>query len=90
MLAILRQLLEMFEAYPAYRLVVSVYGATQESFDGLTQRRGSWQAFQRGMAAARPLARRVRRARRQARASGGSGSELRQFLGGQIQLHSRQ
>ncbi|MEU6381852.1 radical SAM protein [Streptomyces sp. NPDC046909] len=46
-------LLEMFEKYPAYRLVVSVYGATEESFDGLTQRRGSWKSFQRGMAAAR-------------------------------------
>lgn len=46
-------LLEMFENFPAYRLVVSVYGATEESFDGLTQRRGSWKTFQRGMAAAR-------------------------------------
>jgi MoaA/NifB/PqqE/SkfB family radical SAM enzyme len=46
-------LLAMFEECPAYRLVVSVYGATEESFDGLTQRRGSWKTFQRGMAAAR-------------------------------------
>lgn len=46
-------LLAMFEECPAYRLVVSVYGATEASFDGLTQRRGSWKTFQRGMAAAR-------------------------------------
>jgi MoaA/NifB/PqqE/SkfB family radical SAM enzyme len=30
-----------------------VYGATEESFDGLTQRRGSWKAFRRGVDAAR-------------------------------------
>ncbi|MGK5533488.1 radical SAM protein [Streptomyces sp. URMC 129] len=46
-------LLAMFEQYPAYRIVVSVYGATEASFDGLTQRRGAWNNFQRGMAAAR-------------------------------------
>ncbi|RBM07320.1 radical SAM protein [Streptomyces sp. PT12] len=46
-------LLAMFEQYPAYRIVVSIYGASEASFDGLTQRRGAWKSFQRGMAAAR-------------------------------------
>jgi molybdenum cofactor biosynthesis enzyme MoaA len=30
-----------------------VYGATEASFDGLTQRRGSWRSFRRGIDAAR-------------------------------------
>ncbi|MFF4157725.1 radical SAM protein [Streptomyces sp. NPDC001678] len=46
-------LLEMFEECPAYRIVVSVYGATEQSFDGLTQRRGAWKSFKRGVDAAR-------------------------------------
>ncbi|MEV6778941.1 radical SAM protein [Streptomyces syringium] len=48
-----KSLLEMFEECPAYRLVVSVYGATEESFDGLTQRRGAWKSFKKGVDAAR-------------------------------------
>ncbi|MBD0736959.1 radical SAM protein [Streptomyces sp. CBMA29] len=48
-----KSLLAMFEECPAYRLVVSVYGATEESVDRLTQRRGAWKAFKRGMDAAR-------------------------------------
>ncbi|MFF7195906.1 radical SAM protein [Streptomyces sp. NPDC008079] len=48
-----KSLLAMFEECPAYRLVVSVYGATEESFDRLTQRRGAWKSFKRGMDAAR-------------------------------------
>lgn len=48
-----KSLLTMFEECPAYRLVVSVYGASEESFDQLTQRRGAWKAFTRGMDAAR-------------------------------------
>ncbi len=35
-----------------YRLTVSVYGATAESYDGLTRRRGSFAKFERGLAAA--------------------------------------
>lgn len=45
-------LLDLFTKYPPYRLVVSVYGATEESYDKLTQRRGSYRAFQRGIDAA--------------------------------------
>jgi MoaA/NifB/PqqE/SkfB family radical SAM enzyme len=35
-----------------HRLVVSLYGATEAAYDGLTQRRGSYKAFRRGIAAA--------------------------------------
>jgi hypothetical protein len=48
-----KSLLTMFEECPAYRLVVSLYGATEESFDKLTQRRGAWKTFKRGLDAAR-------------------------------------
>ncbi|GGU44457.1 radical SAM protein [Streptomyces violascens] len=46
-------LLDLFAMRPPHRIVVSVYGATEESWDSLTQRKGAWRAFQRGMAAAR-------------------------------------
>ena len=45
-------LLELFTTLPPYRLVISLYGATEEAYDGLTQRRGSYKAFRRGIAAA--------------------------------------
>jgi MoaA/NifB/PqqE/SkfB family radical SAM enzyme len=45
-------LLEMFTGLPPYRLVISLYGATEAAYDGLTQRRGSYKAFRRGIAAA--------------------------------------
>ncbi|MEV0068859.1 MULTISPECIES: radical SAM protein [unclassified Amycolatopsis] len=35
-----------------YRLTISVYGATEASYDGLTRRRGSFRKFQSGLAAA--------------------------------------
>jgi MoaA/NifB/PqqE/SkfB family radical SAM enzyme len=47
-----RDLLELFTALPPYRLVVSLYGATEAAYDGLTQRRGSYKTFRKGMAAA--------------------------------------
>jgi MoaA/NifB/PqqE/SkfB family radical SAM enzyme len=47
-----RDLLELFATLPPYRLVVSLYGATEAAYDGLTQRRGSYKAFRRGVAAA--------------------------------------
>ncbi|NEE50226.1 radical SAM protein, partial [Streptomyces sp. SID8455] len=46
-------LLKLFHDSPPYRLVVSMYGASEESFDTLTQRRGAWKAFRRGIDAAR-------------------------------------
>jgi MoaA/NifB/PqqE/SkfB family radical SAM enzyme len=47
-----RDLLDLFTGLPPYRLVVSLYGATEAAYDGLTQRRGSYKAFRRGIAAA--------------------------------------
>ena len=35
-----------------YRLTLSIYGATEESYDGMTRRRGSFRRFMRGLAAA--------------------------------------
>jgi MoaA/NifB/PqqE/SkfB family radical SAM enzyme len=32
--------------------VISLYGATEAAYDGLTRRRGSYKAFRRGIAAA--------------------------------------
>lgn len=46
-------LLEMFKQYPPYRVTVSVYGAGEDSYDELTQRKGAWKKFVRGMNAAR-------------------------------------
>lgn len=46
-------LLKLFRDCPPYRLVVSMYGASEDSFDQLTQRRGAWKAFRRGIDAAR-------------------------------------
>ncbi|WP_283135523.1 radical SAM protein [Rhizohabitans arisaemae] len=34
-----------------YRVTISVYGGSEESFDGLTRRRGSWKNFNKGMRA---------------------------------------
>jgi MoaA/NifB/PqqE/SkfB family radical SAM enzyme len=47
-----RDLLDLFTTLPPYRLVISLYGATEAAYDGLTQRRGSYKAFRRGIAAA--------------------------------------
>jgi molybdenum cofactor biosynthesis enzyme MoaA len=35
-----------------YRLTLSIYGATAESYDGMTRRKGSFRRFMRGLAAA--------------------------------------
>ncbi|MEW2634675.1 radical SAM protein [Streptomyces sp. NPDC048389] len=35
-----------------YRLTLSLYGATEASYDRLTQRRGAWKSFRRGVEAA--------------------------------------
>jgi MoaA/NifB/PqqE/SkfB family radical SAM enzyme len=45
-------LLDLFTTLPPYRLVISLYGASEAAYDGLTQRRGSYKAFLRGIAAA--------------------------------------
>ena len=43
--------IELLTTLPPYRLTVSVYGASEASFDGLTRRRGSFRNFLRGMEA---------------------------------------
>ncbi len=45
-------ILDLLTTRPPYRLTISVYGATAESYDGLTRRRGSFAKFSRGLAAA--------------------------------------
>lgn len=45
-------ILDLLAAYRPYRVTVSVYGATEESYDGLTRRPGSFRKFTRGLAAA--------------------------------------
>jgi MoaA/NifB/PqqE/SkfB family radical SAM enzyme len=45
-------ILDMLTTRRPYRLTISVYGATAESYDGLTRRRGSFEKFLRGITAA--------------------------------------
>lgn len=44
-------ILDLFAVCPPYRVVLSVYGATEETYDGLTRRKGSFKAFTKGLAA---------------------------------------
>jgi MoaA/NifB/PqqE/SkfB family radical SAM enzyme len=44
--------LEILTARRPYRLALSIYGATEESYDGMTRRRGSFKRFMRGLDAA--------------------------------------
>ncbi|MFJ5229878.1 radical SAM protein [Kitasatospora sp. NPDC088391] len=46
------KILDVLTRMPAYRVVVSVYGASAASYDGLTRRKGSFATFRKGMAAA--------------------------------------
>jgi len=45
-------ILELLSTRPPHRVTLSVYGATEASYDGLTQRRGSFRSFLRGLRAA--------------------------------------
>jgi len=45
-------ILNLLTSRRPYRAVVSVYGATEQSYDGLTRRRGSFRAFTKGLTAA--------------------------------------
>jgi MoaA/NifB/PqqE/SkfB family radical SAM enzyme len=47
------QILNLLTTLRPYRIVVSVYGATEASYESLTQRRGSFRLFTRGLEAAR-------------------------------------
>jgi uncharacterized Fe-S cluster-containing radical SAM superfamily protein len=42
-------ILDLLTSRPPHRVTLSVYGATEESYDGLTQRRGAWKSFTRGL-----------------------------------------
>ncbi|WP_326950230.1 radical SAM protein [Amycolatopsis sp. NBC_01307] len=44
-------MLDLLAKRPPQKLTLSVYGATEETYDGLTQRRGSYKAFSQGLAA---------------------------------------
>lgn len=46
------RILELFAGRRPYRITISVYGATEESYDGLVRRRGAFRSFSRGLAAA--------------------------------------
>jgi len=43
--------LEILTRRRPYRLTLSLYGATEESYDGMTRRRGAFKRFMRGLAA---------------------------------------
>jgi MoaA/NifB/PqqE/SkfB family radical SAM enzyme len=45
-------MLDLFTQRRPHKLTLSVYGATEETYDGLTQRRGAYKKFSRGLAAA--------------------------------------
>ncbi|WP_432051708.1 radical SAM protein [Streptomyces xiamenensis] len=50
---------EMFKAMPPQKVVVSLYGATAESFDALTRKPGAFQLVMKGLTAAREAGTRV-------------------------------
>ena len=45
--------LGLLTSRPPHRVTLSVYGATEASYDALTQRRGSYKSFMKGLSAAR-------------------------------------
>ncbi|MBB5159915.1 radical SAM protein [Saccharopolyspora phatthalungensis] len=44
--------LDLLRTYRPYRLTLSLYGATEESYDGMTRSRGAFKRFMRGLEAA--------------------------------------
>lgn len=49
-------LLNLLAGRPPHKITLSVYGATEASYDGLTQRRGAYRAFLKGLHAAHDAA----------------------------------
>jgi MoaA/NifB/PqqE/SkfB family radical SAM enzyme len=47
-----RRILELLTTRRPYRITVSIYGASEATYDGLVRRRGAWRLFTRGMNAA--------------------------------------
>ncbi|MDO8436041.1 MAG: radical SAM protein [bacterium] len=54
------QITDILKAYPPYRLTISVYGATADSYEALTQTSGSFQKFMNGINWAKKTAIRTR------------------------------
>lgn len=46
------RVLDLLTTMRPYRVTLSLYGATEDSYDGMTRRRGSFRRFMRGLAAA--------------------------------------
>ncbi|MEU6261749.1 radical SAM protein [Saccharopolyspora shandongensis] len=46
------KVLDLLKTYRPYRLTLSLYGATPESYDGMTRSRGAFKRFMRGLEAA--------------------------------------
>jgi MoaA/NifB/PqqE/SkfB family radical SAM enzyme len=46
-------ILSLLTSLPPHKVTLSVYGATEASYDGLTQRRGSYRSFMKGLHSAR-------------------------------------
>lgn len=46
------KILELLTTYRPHRITISVYGATAESYDGLTRRKGAFKQFEKGLHAA--------------------------------------
>ncbi|BCJ76976.1 hypothetical protein CS0771_65200 [Catellatospora sp. IY07-71] len=46
------EILDLLRTRPAYHITISVYGATADSYDRLVRRRGAFDKFHRGLAAA--------------------------------------
>lgn len=46
------RLLDLLTTCRPHRITLSIYGATEESYDGLTQRPGAWKSFIKGLNAA--------------------------------------
>jgi MoaA/NifB/PqqE/SkfB family radical SAM enzyme len=46
------KILELLTNRRPYRLTLSIYGASEESYDGMTRSRGAFKRFMRGLAAA--------------------------------------
>ena len=47
------RIIDLLTAYRPYRLTLSLYGATEESYDAMTRSRGAFKRFMRGIGAAR-------------------------------------
>lgn len=46
------RVLNLLTRYRPYRITVSIYGATEATYEGVTRRRGTWKQFRRGLSAA--------------------------------------